>query len=100
MPSSTDTPEPSSTDLPVPSSTELPVPSSTESQTSAPSPTGAPSGGINPAHFFPVPFKKGFTTLPKDQVVPQDSDVTYIEPSDDALAVQKVATVLPMPRVY
>ncbi|KZW03325.1 hypothetical protein EXIGLDRAFT_246412 [Exidia glandulosa HHB12029] len=90
--SSSSTSLPTSTETPVETSTEPPVPTSTES-TETPEPTqtgGAPSGGINPAHFFPVPFKKAFTTLPKDQTVPQESDVVRIELSDDALAVQKV----------
>ncbi|EJD40865.1 hypothetical protein AURDEDRAFT_115727 [Auricularia subglabra TFB-10046 SS5] len=66
----------------MPTPTDEPVPT----ETSAP-PKGGP---LDPSYFFPLPFKTGFTTLPEDQIVPQNGDVLRVELSDNALKVKKV----------
>jgi len=70
-----------------------PAPTSTETEpmpdpTSAPTPGG--NGGIfDPANFFPVPFKKAFTTLPKDVV--QGLNTSFVELSLDALNASRIS---------
>lgn len=52
---------------------------------------GEPTG-FDPAHLFPTPFFKGFTTAPNTPTLPNDAAISHVDLSDKALNVVKVTS--------